>query len=310
MDNMNKWLKFSLYILVILTTVVLTSTVVLGYNYTNFGSSSSGGSAGTEQVLSVSSNVYSLIKPVGYIIAVVLVFALAIQYMTASPNKKATIMERSWMYTVGIVLLVTIPTLMDWAAEIGVNVRGTGPAYTNGSAGSSSTLNVGRDAPDDGEGVNSLFDRIKGWMSSGNNTGEGGSGGGTPSSGGNPIGSGGGTSQPSTGQPSESTEGYRSPSSIDPTNLKVGDRIYFSVDTSDPYLPSGGDWNDPEVYYDLQSGDVIEFNSTLGGYKLTIANLADRFNDTKWSLGQAITEKGSNCFSQIKGVVVTNDSSI
>ena len=88
-----KWLKFSLFILIILTTVVFTSTVVLGWSYTDFGTKDSGSDRGSAQILDLSENIVSILKPVGYILGVVIVFALAISTSSSMRSSRRSMIS-------------------------------------------------------------------------------------------------------------------------------------------------------------------------------------------------------------------------
>lgn len=269
---MNKWLKFSLYILIILTTVVLTSTVVLGWSPDDFKPVSTQNGPG--KVLEVSGDFLELIKSAGYILAVIIIFVIAIQFMISSPQKKAELKMRSWMYTIGIVLLIAIPTMMDWVADLGKNIP-----VSNGTAGGGVGGNLDLGLPTEAP-AKSLLDLINfGWGDGGNNHNNSSFGGNNntnlPS---DPPGSdlsvdtgrgdGDGATQQNQQNNSTSMDGYIAPASGATTvdELKAPDVIYFSCDRGpdNVYKPSGG-WN-ASVSYTMEYGDQIKQDSS--GYYL------------------------------------------
>lgn len=253
---MNKWLKFSLYILIILTTVVLTSTVVLGYNYNDFYN---GGSRtnGPQQVLDISVNFLSIAKVAGYVLGLVFIFLLAIQFMTATPNKKAELKTRAWMYTLGIVLLITIPTMMDWVGDMGATLStGTGSSGS-GSAGSGLDAYIEQNSAGN-DGIEGFWSIFKG-KSTGSTGSSGSTGGGTITPTSNP------TSTPSTTPTTTPTpsspptgSGYVPPAG---STLQEGDRIYFTVDAEGKINGGDDNWNNPDYYYVMKSGEYIESGS-------------------------------------------------
>jgi len=297
---MNKRLKFSLYILIILTTVVLNSTVVLGWDYTNFGSTSSSSTAGPQQVLNVASNFSALIEMLGVIIAIILVFVLAIQYMTATPSKKSAIRDKSWMYAIGIVLLAGIPAMMDLVAGVGNIATRTGPAYTGGNAGTAHNLDIRQTSPTNGGVFDLLRSNLSGSGGGGDSSFLGGLGQSTPVSqpqtSVNPQpnpGEGESTPAQPSNPPANPSSGYIPPASgaTTPEALQPGDRIYFTVDGNGNI--NGGNWSDENYYYDLQPGDIVHRDS-YGNYNLYISDLEI------WFLEKA-APKGCNTFSVHKG---------
>jgi len=302
---MRRILKLSLYILIILTTVVLTSTVVLGYDYTDFGRSSSSGDA-QEQVNDISSSIANIVKNVGYVLALVVMSILTIQYMTATPAKKAALIDRSWMLAVGVVLLFAIPTLMDYVADFGAkSTEGMQSAFGEKETGGSHTIKAFKD----GSGIETGFDELtkKKWGStkSGtndqdddyNNTNPGENDISTPP---NPPDPG----EQQNEEPITNSDGYREPSSSDPTQLRAekGDRIYFGINTN--LKPGSGDWNDNSFYYDLKEGEKIKVTGGMNG--INQYTLYNEMETEGADLGDMVGGK-ANCFSceRIQWYVIT-----
>lgn len=286
---MSKVLRLSIYIIVILATVVFSSTVVLGYDwsYTDFGSTTSSSANPVQQVVNTSGQIAAFVRFVGVFLGVAMVFILAIQYITInnSPEKKAAIKLRSGLLAIGIILLFGITGIMDLFADIGRMARGTGSAREDGggsAGGSGGGLSGMVQSGDADAGDEGFFNKEWGNLSSVSSTTNSG-----------PIDNNGQQSYESGTETQTQTQtqisGYRPTTAADPTQLKAGDRIYYGVDGNN--LIPGGDWDNSEYYYDLQHGDKIML---MGGkYILNI-------DGDQYELGN--TSGGNvNCFDGIKG---------
>lgn len=77
-----------------------------------------GGEVGTAAA-SLFSMVASVVQVVGYGVAVIMVIWLGVQYVIATPSKKAELKGKLWSMAIGIVLIVGGVTILKIVAELG-----------------------------------------------------------------------------------------------------------------------------------------------------------------------------------------------
>lgn len=76
-----------------------------------------------DEVTTWGASIVSVLTTVGYIVAVVMTLWLGIQWILATPNKKAELKGRMWSMAIGIVLLVAGMTIINalWGAAGNLN---------------------------------------------------------------------------------------------------------------------------------------------------------------------------------------------
>lgn len=112
-------LIFSLCLLFIFSSSCFASSIK---GYFMSGSSSHG-----LEINQVTSNIYSLLRTVGFIVGACVITWMAIAYMTATGNKKALLKERMIYFIIGVIILVGcigILTLFEKTAKKVVNTLG------------------------------------------------------------------------------------------------------------------------------------------------------------------------------------------
>ena len=114
---MKKFTKIFAMMLVVLMVVGMFSTVALA-DSTVSSFTAAAGLTGTDttiagKVADVGGTAISIIKTIGFIMAVVMVFIYAIKWMMATPQKKQELKERLWYLAIGVVLLVGGPAILD-----------------------------------------------------------------------------------------------------------------------------------------------------------------------------------------------------
>lgn len=80
------------------------------------------------------SNIYSALKIVGIIIAVCMITYMSICYMIATPQKRAQLKERLFLFIVGVVFLVAGVAFLDWYEGAAKDVADN---FANGTSTSS-----------------------------------------------------------------------------------------------------------------------------------------------------------------------------
>lgn len=73
----------------------------------------------TEVTTNVLSSVASVIQVVGYGVAVIMVIWLGVQYLIATPAKKAELKQKLWFMAIGVVLIVGGVTILKIVADAG-----------------------------------------------------------------------------------------------------------------------------------------------------------------------------------------------
>lgn len=76
----------------------------------------------TEVTNNVLSSVASVVQVVGYGIAVIMVIWLGVQYVIATPSKKAELKGKLWSMAIGVVLIVGGVTILKIVADAGNSV--------------------------------------------------------------------------------------------------------------------------------------------------------------------------------------------
>ena len=86
------------------------------------------GTSGTSQLEKATdtflSDILSVVSSAGYIIAVIMVIWVGIQYMIATPGKKAELKGKLWSMAIGVVLIVCGVTILGLVAQAGNTVVG------------------------------------------------------------------------------------------------------------------------------------------------------------------------------------------
>jgi len=81
------------------------------------------GSAKTDLNFTVlTNNIYGTIMWIGYAIALCVILVVAIQFLTATPQKKAQLKEKMWLIIIGVIILVGPVTILNLAASMMQNV--------------------------------------------------------------------------------------------------------------------------------------------------------------------------------------------
>jgi len=78
----------------------------------------------TVKVQTLGSQVATIVQVVGYAVAVVMVIWLGVQYVIATPAKKAELKGKLWSMAIGVVLIVCGVTILGLVAQAGNTVVG------------------------------------------------------------------------------------------------------------------------------------------------------------------------------------------
>lgn len=120
---MKKFTKIFALMLVVVMVVGMFSTVAFaaGTSFTEVGQRDigAGGEDIKDKVDSLGGTAIGIIKAVGLVIAVAMVFVYAIKWMMATPQKKQELKERLWYLAIGVVLLIGGPAILDLIAGFG-----------------------------------------------------------------------------------------------------------------------------------------------------------------------------------------------
>jgi len=111
---MKKFMKNATKVLCLVLVMMLVMSPLATANMTfdQFNKSGEGGALG-DALTTAGGTVTSIIKILGYIIAVVMVTWLGIQYLIATPAKKAELKGKLWSMAIGVILLVAGVTILD-----------------------------------------------------------------------------------------------------------------------------------------------------------------------------------------------------
>lgn len=118
---MKKYLKVMLVLVVALS---ILCTFALAANNNPFAQAmkdaTSAADAGktTEYVNNIGGTVINTIQTIGYIIAVVMVLYVGIQWLIGTPSKKQELKGRMWSLVIGAVLVAGGVTILGWIANI------------------------------------------------------------------------------------------------------------------------------------------------------------------------------------------------
>lgn len=123
---MKKFTKIFAMMLVVVMVVGMFSSVAFaaGGSTGMFSSQLNQGNAtGTTEINTkmndLGASAIQIIKTLGMIIAIAMVFIYAIKWMMATPQKKQELKERLWYLAIGVVLLVAGPQILDLIATAG-----------------------------------------------------------------------------------------------------------------------------------------------------------------------------------------------
>lgn len=102
---MKKFMK----VLCLALVLVMVMAPIASFAVSSFESVGNGDSAGTgldQKVAKIGNDVYGVIKTIAYIVAVSMMAYMAIQWLLATPSKKAELKGRMWSMAIGVILLV------------------------------------------------------------------------------------------------------------------------------------------------------------------------------------------------------------
>jgi hypothetical protein len=113
---MKKYLKVMLILVVALS---LMSTVAFAGPFTTAMNNTTGeGAQMTTHVNKIGGSIISVIQTIGYIVAVVMVLYVGIQWLIGTPAKKQELKGRMWSLIIGAILIAGGVTILDWVAQI------------------------------------------------------------------------------------------------------------------------------------------------------------------------------------------------
>ena len=112
---MKKLFAFVVIFLVCLLFIFNSYSFASGINIRNyFIANSNNISQNILDIKETSANVYSVLKIVGIIIALCMMLYMAISYMIATPNKRAQLKERLFIFLIGVIFLMAGVAFLDW----------------------------------------------------------------------------------------------------------------------------------------------------------------------------------------------------
>ena len=128
---MKKFTKIFAMMLVVVMVVGMFSTVAFAAPVNSFtdaaGLTNQDNTDITTKVSASGGTAISVIKTVGFIIAIVMVFMYAIKWMMATPQKKQELKERLWYLAIGVVLLIGGPQILEWVSSAATSMTTTTP---------------------------------------------------------------------------------------------------------------------------------------------------------------------------------------
>ena len=115
---MKKYLKVMLVLVVALT--MLCTVAFAGPFSTAHKSAIDAGNGGemTGHVQTIGGSIISVIQTIGYIVAVVMVLYVGIQWLIGTPAKKQELKGRMFSLVIGAILIAGGVTILDWIANI------------------------------------------------------------------------------------------------------------------------------------------------------------------------------------------------
>lgn len=116
---MKKFISLSIIFLLCLLFIFNSTSLASGSNIQSYFSRTSYKDI---DIKSMSANIYSVIKLVGMIIAICMITYMSIEYMLATPQKKAMLKERLVFIIIGVIFLVAGVTFLDWYAEVAKDI--------------------------------------------------------------------------------------------------------------------------------------------------------------------------------------------
>ena len=108
----------------------------------------------TLEIENLSSEIYTILRTFGMILAVCIMVTMAISYMVSTPNKRAMLKEKFIYYIAGVIFLIAGMAFLGWYENLSKNVANgfasTSTTESNGVAGEYNNSVVGRPLlPDD-----------------------------------------------------------------------------------------------------------------------------------------------------------------
>lgn len=112
-----------LCLVLVLMLVIAPVTSLATTTFKSVADSSTGDIGGINSAAkSIGGTVYNVFKTVAYIVAICMVCYMAIQWLMATPAKKAELKGRMWSMAIGVILLVAGVTLLDKVGTIGEDI--------------------------------------------------------------------------------------------------------------------------------------------------------------------------------------------
>ena len=112
--------KFMKVLCLALVLVMVIAPVASFASFSNVTAGNLGGL--NESVQTIGNGVYGLIRTIAFIVAVCMLAYMAIQWLLATPSKKAELKGRMWSMLIGVILLVGGVAILGVIEEI---VNGT-----------------------------------------------------------------------------------------------------------------------------------------------------------------------------------------
>lgn len=109
--------------LVLVLVLVIAPVTSLADSFSSIASGATGDIGGvTSTAKNIGGTVYNVFKTVAYIVAICMVCYMAIQWLLATPSKKAELKGRMWSMAIGVILLVAGVALLDKIGSIGTEI--------------------------------------------------------------------------------------------------------------------------------------------------------------------------------------------
>lgn len=144
---MKKRIIFNLFFIICLFFIFSSSSLAAGLEIKQYFKDANS----TLEFEKLSSNIYSLLRTIGLILAVCIMMTMAISYMIATPSKRAELKGRLVYYIAGVVFLIAGVGLLGWYAEVAeytANVAtGKMPAQSLGGGNSFGGPSIGGGKP-------------------------------------------------------------------------------------------------------------------------------------------------------------------
>lgn len=111
-------MKKVLKVLSLVLVFVLIMAPMTGLAFDPSGFNTDGDFQGSDKATALVNSGLSILMYVGYAVAVVMILWLGIQWLLATPNKKAELKGRMWSMAIGITLLVGGLTIIKFVFEL------------------------------------------------------------------------------------------------------------------------------------------------------------------------------------------------